>query len=146
MGSATGCRPKLPGMKKSIEVVGAVIVSSGEVLCAQRGPNGPLSGLWEFPGGKVEAGESRRQALAREITEELDCGIEVGDRITTTRHDYDFAVITLTTFWCVLTRGMPAQSEHSALLWVPPEELASLDWAPADVPAVDLVRRARELL
>lgn len=126
-------------MTSYIEVVGAVIVSEGNILCTQRGGNGPLSGLWEFPGGKVESGEAPREALAREIHEELRCQIRIGKKITTTRHKYEFATVNLTTFYCTVVDGHPALTEHSDMRWLAPNELSALDWAPADVPAVALI-------
>lgn len=126
-------------MKKHIDVVGAVILRDGGVLCAQRGPDGKLPGLWEFPGGKIEPGESPRQALKREISEELDCAIEVGGEVTTTTHEYDFGIVTLTTFYCTLKQGEPVSTEHSAVRWMEPESLHSLEWAPADIPAVEKI-------
>ncbi|MGO4130904.1 (deoxy)nucleoside triphosphate pyrophosphohydrolase [Janibacter sp. RAF20_2_2] len=129
-------------MKKTIDVVGAVIVDDGKILCAQRGPQGQLGGLWEFPGGKIESGETPRAALEREIVEELQCDVKVGDHITTTRHSYDFAVINLSTFWCDLAAGSPVLTEHSAVRWLEPSGLRLLDWAPADIPAVELVEAA----
>ncbi len=97
--------PRLPALddrlsRPEIDVVGAVIVRDGLVLCAERGPDGSLAGRWEFPGGKVEHGESGRLALAREIDEELQCVVEVGDEIATTRYDDGRVVVVLTTFWC----------------------------------------------
>lgn len=126
-------------MKKQINVVGAVIVKNGAVLCAQRG-KGSLAGLWEFPGGKIEPGESPRAALEREIEEELTCAVKVGDKVTTTDHEYDFGIVSLTTFLCELVDGEPTLSEHTAVRWLAPHDLHELDWAPADVPAVDLLR------
>lgn len=126
--------------KKHLEVVGAVILRDGRVLCAQRGPGGPTGGLWEFPGGKIEVGETPGDALAREIAEELGCRILVGDEVTATTHEYDFAVITLTTFYCDLLDGTPTATEHAAVRWVAPDELDDLAWAPADVPAAELVK------
>jgi len=126
-------------VKKQITVVGAVIVKDGEVLCAQRG-TGALRGLWEFPGGKVEPGETPRAALEREIQEELACTIQVGDLITTTDHEYDFGVVSLTTFFCDLVSGAPTLTEHTSLRWLAPERLNELAWAPADEPAVALVK------
>jgi 8-oxo-dGTP diphosphatase len=124
---------------RHIDVVGAVIVDDGLVLCAQRGP-GALAGLWEFPGGKIEPGEAARAALAREIVEELGCAIEVGDEVTTTSHEYDCGVVILTTFWCRLVEGTPGPAEHAGITWLAPAELDTLAWAPADIPAVALVR------
>lgn len=128
-------------MNKSIEVVGAVIVSEGHVLCTQRGGDGPLAGLWEFPGGKVESDEAPRAALVREIREELLCEIEVGERVTTTTHEYDFATVTLTTFYGAVVDGSPSLTEHTEMRWLPPGVLSTLEWAPADIPAVRLVEQ-----
>jgi 8-oxo-dGTP diphosphatase len=123
-------------MAKVVEVVGAVIVREGRVLCAQRGNQGALPGKWEFPGGKIEHGESPRQALVRELVEELLCEVAVGDLVTTTVHEYDFATISLTTFMCDLLAGEPVLTEHQAVLWLDPSQMHTLDWAPADIPAV----------
>ena len=126
-------------MKKQINVVGAVIMKDGEVLCAQRG-KGSLAGLWEFPGGKIEPGEPARDALQREITEELLCTVTVGDEITTTAYEYDFGVVNLTTFFCELIEGEPVLTEHTEVRWLTPERMNELEWAPADIPAVDIIR------
>lgn len=128
-------------MKKRISVVGAVIVRNGLVLCAQRGPGGTLAGLWEFPGGKIEAGESAEGALSREISEELKCTVDVGERVTVTTHEYDFGVVELTTFFSNLRNGEPVAGEHSRIEWLAPDQLTQLEWAPADVPAVELIQR-----
>lgn len=122
-----------------IEVVGAVIVADGRVLAARRSEFMSLPGYWEFPGGKVEAGEPPQVALVREINEELCCAVEAGPLITTTRYEYDFGVVQLTTFWASLLSGVPSSSEHSELRWCEPSELGGLDWAPADRPAVEQV-------
>lgn len=100
-------------MGKEIVVVGAVIERQGLILCARRADRGPLGGMWEFPGGKIEPGETPRVALEREILEELRCHIEVGDEVTTTRHGYDFGIVTLTTFRCHLVHGTPLTTEES---------------------------------
>lgn len=126
-------------VKLVIEVVGAVIVRDGLVLCVQRGPSGSLPNLWEFPGGKIEPGETAEQALEREILEELQCWVAVKDKVTTTSHEYDFAIVNLTTFYCELVEGVPHLVEHADLAWRRPEALHELDWAPADIPAVDLI-------
>lgn len=127
-------------VSKQINVVGAVIVKDGDILCAQRG-SGALAGMWEFPGGKIEPDETPRDALIREIDEELHCTVVVGDEVTTTTHEYDFGIITLTTFRCDLVEGTPVLTEHAAVRWLAPAKLSELEWAPADVPAVELLQR-----
>ena len=127
-------------MPKQIQVVGAVITRDGLVMCAQRGPDGNLPGLWEFPGGKIEPGETQQDALTREITEELGCSIEVGREVTTTTHLYEFGEVTLTTYYCLLAAGTPTLTEHVAIKWLTPDELDTIPWAPADIPAVTLIR------
>lgn len=126
-------------MKKDIHVVGAVVISAGRVLCVQRGPDGTLPGVWEFPGGKIEPGETPQQALAREIHEELRCEVTVGEKVTTTSNEYDFGIVHLTTFYCDLVGGVPELTEHSQLVWCDPGNLRDLDWAPADIPAIALI-------
>lgn len=128
-----------------IEVVGAVVVRDGRVLCAQRGPGSETGGQWEFPGGKVEPGEAPAAALEREILEELGCRVRVGGPVTTTRHEYDALVVVLSTYWCSLVDGTPVPSEHEAVVWLAPSELDALDWAPADLPAVALVARGLDV-
>lgn len=129
-----------PQPKKQINVVGAVILRDGLILCAQRGTGGSLADLWEFPGGKIEPGETPREALAREIREELLCAITVGVEVTTTTYEYPFGWVTLTTFYGELTAGEPVLTEHQNVKWLPPEALNDLEWAPADIPAVHLIQ------
>lgn len=124
-------------MKKDIHVVGAVIIEKGKILCAQRGRNMSLPLLWEFPGGKIEAGESPKEALQREIKEEILCKIEVGEQVEHTVYEYDFGIVNLTTFECKLIEGRPILTEHESIKWLEPQELSLLDWAPADIPAIN---------
>jgi 8-oxo-dGTP diphosphatase len=127
--------------KKQIEVVGAVIIRDGSIFCAQRGPDGNLPGMWEFPGGKVEQDESHRDALEREIREELNCRVRVGAEVASTRHTYEFGNVSLTTYYCELVDAEPTLSEHQSAVWLLPSELHSVDWAPADLPAVNIVQQ-----
>ncbi len=128
-------------MKKRIVVVGAVLVQNGKIFAAQRGPQMGLAGLWEFPGGKIEAGESPQEALIREIREELACEIQVNDFVTTTDHEYDFGIVSLTTYLCELIEGYPRLAEHDDSKWLEASELFSVEWAPADVPAVEILQQ-----
>jgi 8-oxo-dGTP diphosphatase len=126
-------------MMRQINVVGAVVVNDGRVLCARRGSQGSLAGLWEFPGGKIEKGESPSAALVREIREELAVSIEVGNEVTNTIYEYYFGMVNLTTFYCRLVSGEPVPLEHSEIKWMFPDGLMSLEWAPADIPAVERI-------
>ncbi|MFY9713615.1 MAG: (deoxy)nucleoside triphosphate pyrophosphohydrolase [Microbacterium sp.] len=131
-------------MGKTVNVVGAIIFRDGKALAARRGPTMSLPGLWEFPGGKIEPGESPQEALSREVAEELHCTIEVGEHVTATSHLYDFGTVVLTTFYARLSSGDPMATEHSELRWCTGPELNALEWAPADLPAVtEAVARLR---
>ncbi|MBM0064175.1 (deoxy)nucleoside triphosphate pyrophosphohydrolase [Alkalicoccobacillus gibsonii] len=123
-------------MKKNIYVVGAVIVKEHLVLCAQRGDSKSLPFKWEFPGGKIEEGETPEEALTREIKEEMNCEIKINDKIETTVYEYDFGIVHLTTFYCELIKGTPVLTEHNEIRWLPASKLNDLDWAPADIPAI----------
>ena len=123
-------------MKKRINVVGAVLTRGQTILAARRSSTMSLPDKWEFPGGKIEMNESPEQALLRELEEELLCAAEIGARIETTEHEYDFGIVILTTYYCSLTGEEPRLTEHSEIRWVQAAELDQLDWAPADIPAV----------
>lgn len=128
-------------MKKYIRVVGAVIVNEqDEILCAQRPEGKSLPLMWEFPGGKVEVGEAPRAALKRELMEEMECTIKVGDKITTTVHDYDFGTVELTTYYASHLAGEIKLLEHADVKWLSRENIDALNWAPADIPAIELIR------
>ncbi len=126
-------------MKKRIEVVGAVFVKSGKILAARRGGAMALPGLWEFPGGKVEPGESPIDALRRELAEELKVNVEVKQYLTTTDYEYEFGVVSLSTYYVELRGTEPVLTEHSEVRWLAPSELFDVEWAPADVPAVRML-------
>jgi 8-oxo-dGTP diphosphatase len=124
-------------MKKEIFVVGAVILKNGKILCAQRGPGRTLANLWEFPGGKIEADEKPVDALKRELIEELKIEVNIEKtKFETTRYEYNFGFVNLTTFICHLQKGTPTLTEHLQVKWLYPNQLKDLNWAPADVPAV----------
>lgn len=125
-------------MKKLIKVIGAIIENeNNEILCALRSTKMSLPNLWEFPGGKIEKGESLAEAIAREIKEELDCTISFIDVFNENTHEYDNFIVNLTTARCKLIEGKPTANEHDKLIWLPKENLISLNWAPADIPAVE---------
>ena len=124
-------------MKKNIHVVGAVIIENDKILCAQRGPAKSVPLKWEFPGGKIEAGETPQEALSREIKEEMQCIVEIGGQVEHTVYEYDFGIVHLTTYYCKLVEGNPVLTEHVAMKWLAPNELKPLDWAPADIPAIE---------
>lgn len=124
----------------TIEVVGAVIVHNDKILAAKRPFNKNLGGYWEFPGGKVEDGESEISALKREIREELQCEIEVGKFIVNEVYEYDFAIISLSTFICTLKNDQPEMREHAELRWLHISELDSVEWAPADYATLDILK------
>ncbi|WP_236823082.1 (deoxy)nucleoside triphosphate pyrophosphohydrolase [Bhargavaea massiliensis] len=123
--------------KKNIHVVGAVIWQDGKILCAQRGATKTLAYKWEFPGGKIEQGETPEAALKREILEEMNCEIVVGERVEHTVYEYEFGIVHLTTFHCALVSGNLTLTEHIDVKWLEPENLHTLDWAPADIPAIE---------
>ncbi|MGO3280333.1 (deoxy)nucleoside triphosphate pyrophosphohydrolase [Brevibacterium aurantiacum] len=129
-------------MKKEINVVGAVVTNDGKILSAQRSESMSLPGMWEFPGGKIEPGETPRSALVREMQEELLCTVDIGDQVASTRYEYDFGFVTLTTFYATLVDGEPQLTEHSEIRWIDAADLDSVEWAPADVPAVETIMTA----
>lgn len=123
--------------KKTYQVVGAAIIDkNGNVLCAQRG-YGSLKGKWEFPGGKIEAGENDVDALKREIKEELDIDINVNQLIDENYHEYHDFNVNLKVYRCEYVSGEINDTEHQSLKWVETKKLNELDWADADQPIVD---------
>lgn len=126
-------------MKKLVNVVAAVIENENdEILCALRSPEMSIPNMWEFPGGKVELNEDIYSALEREIDEELECTIETTKEIfNENTHEYETFIINLISIKCRVVEGTPTPSEHSKLIWLKRENLDSLNWAPADIPAVE---------
>ena len=131
-------------MKKEINVVGAIIIKNNKILCAQRGESKSLANMWEFPGGKIEHGETPIEALKRELIEELKLHVAVREEIFDhTTYEYDFGIVKLTTFVCELVKGEPVLTEHRSIKWLRAEELSELEWAPADIPAVKKLEKVK---
>lgn len=132
---------------KTIRVVAAVICDSVEhktkIFSTARG-YGEFKGGWEFPGGKIEAGETPHQAVVREIREELDATVRVGDLIDTIEYDYPAFHLSMDCFWCEVVSGELKLLEAEAARWLTKEELDSVEWLPADVTLIDKIRRSME--
>lgn len=124
---------------KTVRVVAAVIRKDDKIFATQRG-YGEFKDGWEFPGGKIEEGETPEQALAREIKEELDTEIQVGKLIDTIEYDYPKFHLSMDCFWCEIMQGGLELKEHEAARWLSKEELFSVDWLPADVGVVERVK------
>ena len=126
---------------KYIEVVAAVIKNSkNEFFCARRKDDGELALKWEFPGGKVEHGETHQDALIREIKEEFNIDIVVKEYIETVKHQYVSFHITLHAYHAEITNGNMILVEHTGSKWLKAKDLLSLDWAEADIPIVQLLK------
>lgn len=122
-------------------VCGLIVNEAGELLLCQRPEGKAQAGLWEFPGGKVDPGESERQALERELLEELGCAFVIGEALTPQQHEYATLSIRLIPFLCA-SLGQPRALEHSAIKWVRVEEVMQYPLAPADIPIFqEYVRR-----
>ncbi len=125
-------------LKPPVRVVCGIIMRGERIMLAQRPPDKKLGGLWEFPGGKVEPGESAEVALHRELQEELGCTVRITQTLPPFVHAYEWGSIELIPFVCELTSESPEPHahEHTALAWVERGELRSYELAPADVPLV----------
>lgn len=121
--------------KKAIEVVAAVLLKDGKIYATQRG-YGPYKDKWEFPGGKIEQGETREHALEREIKEELDTEIEVGDFLCTVEYDYPEFHLTMHCFLCDIISGELTLLEHEDAKWLGKDDIWSVDWLPADIEVI----------
>lgn len=123
---------------KIINVAGAIIVKQGRILCVKRGPGRSLEGFWEFPGGKIEEGETAFVALSRELQEELNLKVDMSNEIFEISHfDYDFGRVELATIVCHIEANVEVQlTEHTEQVWLKTNELDQLNWAAADQAAV----------
>jgi 8-oxo-dGTP diphosphatase len=118
-------------MMKTVNVVAAVICNGEKIFATQRG-YGEYKDGWEFPGGKTEPGETPQEALKREIREELDTEIEVGEHLMTVEYDYPAFHLSMQCFLCSIVKGNLVLKEHEAAKWLRQEELDSIGWLPAD--------------
>lgn len=124
---------------KTIEVVAAIIIKGNQVFATQRG-YGEFKDWWEFPGGKIESGECPQEALVREIKEELDADIEVGELVETVEWDYPNFHLTMHCFMCSLLSESMHLNEHEASAWLTHETLNTVQWLPADAGLIDKIK------
>lgn len=126
---------------KTVKVVAAIITKDNKIFATQRG-YGDFKDGWEFPGGKVEQGESPEEAIVREIKEELKAEIKVTGFLTTVEHDYPTFHLSMDCFWAELADGTEMTLlEHEAAKWLTIDEIDSVDWLPADVKVVDAIKK-----
>lgn len=126
---------------KIIRVAAAIIIHEDKIFATQRG-YGQFKDGWEFPGGKIEQGETPQEALVREIQEELDSVVEVGELYETVEYDYPQFHLSMDCFLCRLKEGNLVLKEHKAARWLSREELDTVDWLPADI---GLIQRLKEM-
>ena len=131
---------RIEGMK-SIRVVAAVIRDKDRIFATQRG-YGNYKGWWEFPGGKIEAGETPQEALKREIREELDTLVEVGDLIACVEYDYPEFHLSMDCFWCTILEGNLNLNEAEDARWLTKENLMSVKWLPADLEVLEVISKS----
>jgi 8-oxo-dGTP diphosphatase len=124
---------------KTVKVVAAIIRDGDKIFATQRG-YGDYKDSWEFPGGKVEEGETPEEALAREIREELDTEIEVGEYLDTIEYDYPTFHLSMRCYWCSIKFGDLVLKEHKAAKWLTKEDIDSVDWLPADITIIEQIR------
>lgn len=130
---------------KTVKVVAAIIKAVNEngetiIFATQRG-YGDFKGGWEFPGGKIESGETPQEALKREIIEELDTEVSVGELMDTVEYDYPQFHLSMDCFLCQIVRGNLVLKEHEAARWLTKDELNNVEWLPADITLIEKIRK-----
>ncbi len=123
---------------KTIEVVAAIIHRNNKILATQRG-YGDYKGMWEFPGGKMERGETEEQAIVREIREELNVDVFVEKKVCTVEYDYPAFHLVMHCFWCSIRSGVLELKEHQSAKWLSASEWGNVEWLPADVLVVEAI-------
>ena len=129
---------------KTVKLVAAIIKAVNEngetiIFATQRG-YGDFKGGWEFPGGKIESGETPQEALKREIIEELDTEVSGGELMDTVEYDYPQFHLSMDCFWCQIVRGNLVLKEHEAARWLTKDELNNVEWLPADITLIEKIR------
>lgn len=128
-------------MKREVFVVAGAIIKNNKVFAAQRGNKGETRFKWEFPGGKIEPGETPEQALARELKEELKIDVKVKELITQIVDEYETQILHIDTYICELISGTPTLTEHIAMQWSNKDELDSLTFSSADKPTLEIIKK-----
>ncbi|WP_405286703.1 (deoxy)nucleoside triphosphate pyrophosphohydrolase [Methanobrevibacter sp.] len=128
---------------KTLNVVAAIIKKENKILATKRG-YGEFINMWEFPGGKIEAGESQKEALIREIKEELDCTIKPTKFALDLEYQYPTFYLKMACFEAVITEGTPRLLEHNDARWLTREELDSVNWIPADLQIIDYLKKTMD--
>ena len=126
---------------KIVRVVAAVIRSENKIFATARG-YGDFKGMWEFPGGKIEPGETPELALVREIKEELDTEVKVGELICTIEYDYPTFHLSMDCFWCEIVKGKLVLKEAEAARWLTKEQLYEVNWLPADITLIEILEKS----
>jgi 8-oxo-dGTP diphosphatase len=135
------CPSEVNRSKKPVPVTAAIWVENGKVMIARRNSQDRLAGKWEFPGGKVEENETPHECLRRELKEEFNIDVEVGDSLGVNIHHYPHISIELMAFRVYRTGGTITANEHAEYRWVPIAALSGFDFSPADIPFVKMLRR-----